>query len=286
MMKKYISILTLVVAFSGLAFAQPKGYKKAPNGLLYNFHMDKEGAKAKEGDIVKLHFVFKTDKDSVLRSTFAENTPIEMPLQKGTFKGSLEDGLMMMSIGDSASFLINADSLFAKMFNSPLPPFIKSGSNVCFLIKIINIMSEAQYQEEQRKIAGEMIAKEDKTIQEFMTQNKMVGVKTASGLYYVQTKAGNGIKPENGKTVSVHYTGKLLNGTKFDSSVDRGQPFEFSLGVGQVIKGWDEGVALMSIGEKGFLLIPSGLGYGPRGAGGSIPPNSVLVFEVELLGIK
>ena len=102
----------------------------------------------------------------------------------------------------------------------------------------------------------------------------------------MQTQAGTGARAESGKTVSVHYTGKLLNGTKFDSSVDRGQPFDFGLGQGQVIKGWDEGIALMSIGEKGTLLIPSPLGYGARGAGGSIPPNAILLFEVELLGIK
>jgi FKBP-type peptidyl-prolyl cis-trans isomerase len=212
--------------------------------------------------------------------------PAELPLREGPFKGSLEEGLMMMSTGDSATFLINADSLFAKMFYQPLPSFIRQGSNVAFVIKMLKVQSEEEYRKEQAKLEAEMIAKEDKTIQEYMTKNNLKGNKTASGLYYVQTKPGTGAKAESGKTVSVHYTGKLLNGTKFDSSVDRGQPFEFGLGAGQVIKGWDEGIALMNVGESGILLIPSALGYGSRGAGGSIPPNSVLIFEVELLGIK
>ena len=137
-----------------------------------------------------------------------------------------------------------------------------------------------------KKEAAAMIEKEDKEIQAYMAANNLKGVKQPSGLYYVQTKPGTGARASAGKTVSVHYTGKLINGTKFDSSVDRGTPFDFGLGQGQVIKGWDEGIALMSIGEKGFLLIPSALGYGERGAGGSIPPNSVLLFEVELLDIK
>ncbi len=143
-----------------------------------------------------------------------------------------------------------------------------------------------EYKQDQEKIVAEMIGKEDKTIQDYMAKNNLKGTKAPSGLYYIQTQAGTGAKAEKGKTVSVHYTGKLLNGTKFDSSVDRGQPFEFGLGTGQVIQGWDEGIALMSVGEKGTLIIPSALGYGPRGAGGSIPPNSILIFDVELLGIK
>jgi FKBP-type peptidyl-prolyl cis-trans isomerase FkpA len=278
--------LCLSFAVFGQAPIPPKGFKRTETGLQYKFHVDKEGTIAKKGDVLKLHFALKTEKDSVLRSTFKEGNPAELPLREGPFKGSLEEGLMMMSAGDSATFLINADSLFAKMFYQPLPPFIRPGSSVGFVIKLLKVQSEEEYRKEQEKLAAEMVAKEDKTIQEYMTKNNLKGTKTASGLYYVQTKPGTGAKAESGKTVSVHYTGKLLNGTKFDSSVDRGQPFEFGLGAGQVIKGWDEGIALMSIGEKGFLLIPSGLGYGTRGAGGSIPPNSVLVFEVELLGIK
>lgn len=99
-------------------------------------------------------------------------------------------------------------------------------------------------------------------------------------------KEGTGEACKNGDTVSVHYTGTLENGTKFDSSVDRGTPFEFTVGVGQVIKGWDLGVVGMKVGEKRKLTIPSDLGYGARGAGAMIPPNSTLIFDVELLGIK
>lgn len=111
-------------------------------------------------------------------------------------------------------------------------------------------------------------------------------VTTPSGLKYVDQAVGTGEAAVAGKNVSVHYTGWLENGKKFDSSVDRGQPFSFPLGAGRVIKGWDEGVQGMKVGGKRKLTIPSDLGYGSRGAGGVIPPNATLIFDVELLGVR
>jgi peptidylprolyl isomerase len=113
---------------------------------------------------------------------------------------------------------------------------------------------------------------------------------TASGLQITDTKVGTGAQPQTGQTCVMHYTGWLYNngtkGAKFDSSLDRGEPFEFAIGQGQVIKGWDEGVATMKVGGKRTLIIPPQLGYGARGAGGVIPPNATLIFDVELLGVK
>ncbi len=111
-------------------------------------------------------------------------------------------------------------------------------------------------------------------------------VTTPSGLSYVDLVVGNGPQPTSGKPVKVHYTGWLENGTKFDSSVDRGEPFVFTVGAGEVIPGWDEGVLTMKVGGKRRLIVPSQLGYGAAGAGGVIPPNATLIFEVELLGAE
>jgi peptidylprolyl isomerase len=123
-----------------------------------------------------------------------------------------------------------------------------------------------------------------------MAQGAAKPVTTPSGLQIIDTKVGTGASPKAGQTCVMHYTGWLYEngakGRKFDSSVDRGEPFEFPIGRGQVIAGWDEGVASMKVGGKRTLIIPAALGYGARGAGGVIPPNATLMFDVELLGVK
>jgi peptidylprolyl isomerase len=115
-------------------------------------------------------------------------------------------------------------------------------------------------------------------------------VTTSSGLQMIDTKVGSGASPRQNQTAVVHYTGWLyvngVKGKKFDSSVDRNEPFEFPVGAGRVIRGWDEGVASMKVGGKRTLIVPPQLGYGARGAGGAIPPNATLIFDVELLGVK
>ena len=118
------------------------------------------------------------------------------------------------------------------------------------------------------------------------TGDKGTQVTTASGLKYTDLVVGTGATPQRGQTVTVHYTGTLENGKKFDSSVDRGTPADFPIGVGRVIKGWDEGLMTMKVGGKRHFIIPSNLGYGPAGRPPDIPGNSTLIFDVELLGVK
>jgi FKBP-type peptidyl-prolyl cis-trans isomerase len=142
---------------------------------------------------------------------------------------------------------------------------------------------------EAPKAAASSLGQEDPNVEaarKLGTPSENPVVAAASGLKYIDVKAGEGTEAVAGKNVSVHYTGWLVNGTKFDSSVDRGTPFQFPVGAGRVIRGWDEGVAGMKVGGVRKLIIPSDLGYGARGAGNVIPPNATLIFEVQLLGVQ
>ena len=145
--------------------------------------------------------------------------------------------------------------------------------------------SKAIFDKELEKLEKQA-AEKAKKAKEAVDALKKGAKVTSSGLAYKIIKKGTGAKAEAGKTVSVHYTGKLSNGTKFDSSYDRNQPIEFELGRGRVIKGWDEGISLLNVGSKATFIIPPDLAYGTRGAGGVIPPNATLIFEVELVDIK
>jgi peptidylprolyl isomerase len=141
-------------------------------------------------------------------------------------------------------------------------------------------------QENSAQNSEQLIASNLNKEKETMNLNLENAVTTASGLKYIDVKGGDGESPQKGQKVTVHYTGTLENGKKFDSSRDRGKPFSFTIGVGQVIQGWDEGVGTMKVGGRRTLIIPPDLGYGRRGAGGVIPPDATLIFDVELLEIN
>jgi peptidylprolyl isomerase len=153
------------------------------------------------------------------------------------------------------------------------------------IVLVVVSFSDADSQTRRtRKPVRKPVAKKPMTPQANLFSG---AVKTASGLIYLITKKGDGAQAKAGDTVAVHYTGTLTDATKFDSSRDRGEPFEFLLGAGRVIKGWDEGVAKMKVGDQAVLVIPASLGYGSRGAGGGlIPPDATLIFIVELVAIK
>jgi FKBP-type peptidyl-prolyl cis-trans isomerase FkpA len=264
------------------------GFKTSDTGLEYNLITSTEnGIKAKKDDIVSLHMIYSNQKDSVLFNTYERGNPIEMQLRESAFKGSLEEGLMMMAAGDSAEFNINADSLFAKTFNAPLPDFIAAGSKLKFKIKMISVKSMEQFTADKEIASKEIADREDEMLKQFLAEKNINATRTESGLYFIKNKQNaKGKKPESGQTLVVHYTGMLLDGTTFDSSVERNEPFETQIGVGMVIRGWDEGMMLFNTGEKGTLYIPSRLAYGERGAGGVIPPNAVLMFDIELIDVK
>jgi len=287
------------------------GYDANDNGVYSKFYTHNTGTIPKDSDLVRLVMSYKNSKDSVLFDSKGKNNPsgkeyIEFPLMKSTFHGSFEDALGMMSEGDSASFMISADSVYLKTFKAEkLPPYIMAGSMLSFEAKLIKVTGKEEVKAEKKKKIEErnaMLAKrkgeEQAELSKYIADNKITTKPTTSGLIYIEKTKGKGPKPKKGDNVKVKYTGMLLNGKVFDTSdkdvakkaniFDEKRPYEpidFPLGTGQVIAGWDEGIMLMSAGAKGQLVIPSALGYGEQG-GGPIPPYSTLVFEVELVSFS
>ena len=261
------------------------------NGLKYQIHEQSEGSrKGKVGDILTLHLTLMNSKDSILRDTHKEGAPFQMLLQVPPFKGSYEEGLTLLGKGDSATFYVSADSLFTRAMQ-PFPPGVQKGSDIGIAVKILNIQSEDEYKKTQAADAEKQKGIDAKVIADYVAKNGLTGKvqKTESGVNYVVTQPGTGPEPKRGDVVQVHYAGKLLNGKEFDNSRTNpqaaGKPAQFQIGVGMVIPGWEEGVMKMHKGEKATLIIPSTLAYGPRG-NQAIPPNSVLLFDIELMDIQ
>lgn len=261
------------------------GYKQTESGLYYKYLVKNEGPTAELGKIVEVDLAYYLN-DSLMYTTKDFPEPVYDMVRESSFAGDLYEGFTLMHKGDSMSMIMPADSVFLKMFNSRiLPDFVDSTSVIRWEVKLIDIMTEEEVNAKIQAAVEEKFSESEETFRTYLAENGIEAEPTESGLIYVCTQAGRGPKPEVGKKVKVHYTGSLLDGTKFDSSLDRGEPFEFPLGMGNVIPGWDEGIALMSKGEKGILYIPARLGYGERQAG-PIPAFSNLIFEVELVDFE
>jgi FKBP-type peptidyl-prolyl cis-trans isomerase len=289
-MKRILFIFVLALSVGFLSSCQDQsefpGYEKTATGLYYKFYTDVDDTLyPKVGDFIDVDMIYATE-DTVMFDSRDLPKPMQMPMVESVHAGDIYEGMALMNIGDSATFICNADSVLTKLFRfRSIPPELDSVENIYFHVKMKDIMSkdamDAKRDAEMKKLESEELDLRNA----YLLENYPDAQPTESGLFFISEKKGSGSKPETGQKVKVHYTGMFLDGTKFDSSVDRGQPFEFTLGQQQVISGWDEGIAMMRKGGKAILVIPSDIAYGPSGRG-SIPPFSTLVFEVELIDFE
>lgn len=264
----------------------PKGYQATDNGLYYRLFTNNGGENPQIGDLLELTMSCSVN-DTVVILPLTKNI---IPMTEPSFWSDFVEGFSMMHKGDSASFIVDIDSSFVNLFGyNTLPPQFNSTDIMRFEVRLDDFYPESEFRFRMiENIKKNYPAETEKAVSElnaYLEKNGVVAQPTSTGLYYVKTQDGTGEKPSKGSTVKAHYTGYLLDGTVFDTSIERGEPIEFVLGVGQVIPGWDEGIALMSKGEKAVLYIPYYLAYGDRDLG-VIPPFSNLVFEVELIDFK
>ena len=277
-----LAIAALIYCLTG-GCCKYKGYKKdRATGIYYQFFGDihDTAAMPKTGDLVGILFSLRAG-DSVL----IPMNPNEM-LMDSLYNGDIFSAIRMMHVGDSASFILDGPEFFRHFMQDTVYPF---GKDPLYLdVKLYGRMPAAQFQQmmaEYDKMMQEKQAEEVVNIKKYVDENKIKVEPNPEGIYIMTTKKGTGAQPQPMQNVTVHYTGKLLDGTVFDSSVKRGEPITFMLGARQVIPGWEVAISKMHVGEKATVLIPSDFAYGERGTYG-IPPFSPLVFDIEILSVK
>jgi len=306
-MKKSILFLS---AAATMLVASCQNFKKGDGGLEYNIAKDAGADKAISGDFLSVDMTIKSDRnDSLLNSTYDLGLPqivqIAPDSVPGGYKGDYNSMFKFLGEGDSAVFKLNLDTMAART-GQPKPEF--ADKFVTFTIKVRKhfkkgeLTDSALYSQLDTYFKGELEGlqkAEAGKITKYVGDNKLEPKKTASGLQYVITEEGKGNKPALGDTVVVNYTGKLTNGTVFDSSIKEVaekaklgidpmrtfEPLRFSLGNQPVIQGWTEGLQLLPKGTKATFIIPSSLAYGDRPAGQKIPPYAPLIFDVELVDV-
>ncbi|MDH5609103.1 MAG: FKBP-type peptidyl-prolyl cis-trans isomerase [Cyclobacteriaceae bacterium] len=238
------------------------------------------------GQVLILNAAYVTEKGfELIKSEPLRPLAMMYDSSSATEVGLIKEVMDMLKVGDSVYFELPAKNLWEVSFQRPLPDSISETSVVKVNLKITDQMSITDYQEYMmglERVANETYYNEEiAALDKFMADNSIEATITEEGLRYVITKEGNGEKAKANDMVNVKYKGMLLDGAEFDAGT-----YEFELGTGNVIKGWDIGITLLNVGSQATFYIPSELAYGSRGAGGSIRPFSSLIFEVELLDIK
>ncbi len=254
------------------------------SGIYFSEITAGKGEAPAPGSFAKMNIIAKTlfDVSRPFIDTKQYGSPIDFEVGTGRLGIGFETGLAKMGKGGKALIIVPFELGFgAQGMQGGIPPY----ATLVYEVEVVEIVSAEEMKAQQEKLAMEAQAKSAGEVITYMKQNNITVKPTNTGLYYNEKVEGSGKQAVAGKKVKVHYTGTLLNGTKFDSSVDRGEPFEFTLGQGQVIPGWDQGIALMKEGGRAQLIIPAHLGYGERGSGQVIPPNSTLLFDVELIEV-
>lgn len=298
---RIITVFALFVVLALTACQQGGGnVQTTKNGFEYINHTNLEGQKPQEGEYAYFHAQIRNAADSVLMATRTQQErPAFIQLTADMPRPNpVSDVLELLTLNDSATIIINLDTIPAEQRQ----PGFQDSDEMYYDIVLTDIMTEEQHAVKMQEMQAEQNAKVQAmqgekeevaalvatTLEQYKAGSLGDQLKeTGSGLKYVLHKEGSGPEAEPGNTVSVHYYGTLAeDGTMFDNSYNRGQTFSFTLGQGQVIPGWDEGIDLLQVGDEATLFIPSDLGYGPQGGGRTIPPNADLVFHVKLLGVE
>jgi FKBP-type peptidyl-prolyl cis-trans isomerase len=295
MMKYILFILALTIVVTANAQTQ---MQHTPKGAAYQIFTPNTGDKIKLNDVITFQFIQKTDKDSVLFSTYAVGHPVQAQIQTSQNVADLMEIFPLLAVNDSALVKVPADSIFIG-HEDQRPAFLPKGSYLNFILKIVKVQSLDQAIAERNAAAEKVKEEETVNATKYIADHKLVLKTTPTGLKYVITKPSLKRKVLKGDTVMVNYAGRGLDDKVFDSSIEAVaktaglnqpgrtyEPIQVIVGTGGVIPGWDEGLLLLNEGSKATFVIPSALAYGAQGMGDDIKPYSTLVFDVEVVKIR
>jgi len=261
------------------------GYEKTESGLEYKYDIKKDTSRqVKLDDFLVMDVKYYSAHDSLLFTTESFSGKFRMKYKDASKKGDINEALGMMKVGDSMSFKVDAKIFFTETRHDSCQKNL-IGTKIRFEIALREIQTEAIVKQLKQELSIREKDKETSLLDEFISHNYPDCKPTKSGLYIIQTKQGKGANPKNGSKVTVHYIAHFINGEIFTNSYRKNRPFIFTLGKQEVIEGLEEGLLTMKQGGKAVFVIPSKLAYGEAGRK-PVPPNSTIVFEMELLSIK
>lgn len=281
-----ISIALMIISLTMLFACGGENleFKKHEDGFQYAFiDRSETGLSPRIGDVVTMKISIKAPNDSTIKRT----NYFRIQVQKSKFKGGIDNALQFMHEGDSMAFLIDALKYYRYYEKGVVPEYLKNGDLLRFDIRLEDVKSMKEVQKERtlKQISGEK--REVIALKQFLSRSAIKDSAALNRVYVKTLRNGNGRVPKMRDKVSIHYFGYFVDGSEFDNSYERGEPFDFTLGSKQVIEGLEQGVMKMKVGEKATIVIPSPLAYGDDGMPrANIPPNTTLVFDVELLEIK
>ena len=308
----FVSLVILAV-FLWLKFYQSNTFEQTATGLTYRIISKGKGPAPQEGEVILLNMHYQTEKGDTLLNTAAQDFPTALRYSDKTYTkdGSFLEAISMLQKGAKMLFKLDAKKLLGENFTPIAAQYgLKEDEKILLKLSLENIMSEQDFkkwktdqiallQKRQQEKDQQQLQEDTKAIDQYLKKRQLSAQTMPSGLRYVIDTPGQGAKPKQKDKVKVNYTGQLLNGKVFDTSLadiakKHGihnslrtyEPMEFQLGVEQVIKGWDEGIMLLNKGAKARLFIPSALAYGSRAMGELIQPNAILIFDVELVDIQ
>lgn len=283
---KYLKNLAVLVIAVLFMTSCGSSYKKTETGLEYKFYVQNNGETPNVGDFITIDMFYGTD-DTVLFDSKRIPDGLTFPLDSPYYAGDLFEGIMMMSIGDSASFKVSADSFYLIIARAPaLPPFITPGEKMTFEVKLKDFKSQEQKQMEDAAALEARKAESEIELNTYLAENNITTAPLESGLIFIENVKGSGRQPKTDEMVTIGLVVKLTDGTQIFSTADRGEPFEYQYGQQFDTEGLEEGVGLLRKGGKATLVVPQHIAYGPEAKGQMIPPYSTIIYEVELINMR